>query len=81
MSGVRVIDFAKIEQDIEYRTLNKYGGQHVGVDSSVLALHKPTGLAVLRDSERSMLKNKQKATVDLVDYLSRLHLIKCTCED
>lgn len=41
---------------------NQRGGQHVAMSCvCVLVIHKPTGLAVRVDDERSQLKNKRKA--------------------
>lgn len=37
------------------------GGQHVGVQSGVLALHKPTGIGIVERDERSQLRNRERA--------------------
>ncbi len=37
------------------------GGQHTRTASGILALHKPTGIAVFCESERSQFKNKAEA--------------------
>lgn len=75
-----MIDFAAFEKDVEFRTLTHRGGQHVGVDASVIAIHKPTGIAVYKDSERSQMANKAAAVARLLDVLQCMGLVKCTCE-
>lgn len=52
------------EDDIEVHSWpgRRLGGQHVGVDrGGVLLVHKPTGVAVVCDEERSQLRNRQAA--------------------
>lgn len=79
-----MINFKDVEKDIQYRSYDKnhYGGQHLNsVSAGIIAIHLPTGLAVVCDGERSQFRNKAKATEELVYYLGRLGLIKCTCEN
>lgn len=48
----------------------RVGGQHVTrTETGVLAIHKPTGIAIACDSERSQLGNKLKATMRLEQML------------
>lgn len=51
------------DDDIEIRLWDRttQGGQHVTARSAVVVLHRPTGLAVVVDSERSQLVNKAAA--------------------
>jgi len=41
------------------------GGQHVGMRCGVLVVHKPTGLAVVCESERSQYRNREIAVEHL----------------
>jgi protein subunit release factor B len=70
------------EEDYEFRTLPRgAGGQHVGVDSSVLVIHKPSGFAYWSRDERSHMRNKSMGVMKLTDMLIRAGVIKCSCSD
>ena len=58
-------------EDIEWHTWPPVprGGQHVGMSTGVLAVHKPTGIAIVRTNQRSMYKNKEAAREALYDVL------------
>lgn len=48
------------------------GGQHINTtDSSIRAIHKPTGLSVICQNERSQLQNKSKAIENLKEKVNR----------
>jgi|WetSurMetagenome_2_1015567.scaffolds.fasta_scaffold772008_1 protein subunit release factor A len=52
--------------EIEIRAWKRQrGGQQAGLDSSIIAIHKPTGCAFLSSSERSQFKNKENALAQL----------------
>lgn len=58
------------DEDLEFHTWPpSRGGQHVGVSSGVLVIHKPTGVAIVRKNQRSMLQNKDAALQALYDVL------------
>lgn len=62
-------------EDVEEQSLPRVrrGGQHAGVSSGVMVVHKPTGIAVIRESERSMMKNRENAREQLRSILDILH--------
>ena len=51
----------------------RHGGQYVGVNvAGILAVHRPTGIAVVVDSERSQHANR-KLAVERLRRLVELH--------
>lgn len=64
-------------EEVEFRTWKKhdYGGQHVGVDTAIIAHHKPTGICVVVDSERSQWANRQVA-MDKLRRVLELYVTK-----
>lgn len=56
------------------RTWNRQqGGQQAGVDTSIIAVHVPTGCAFMSASERSQFRNKENA-LDQLEALVRMHV-------
>lgn len=53
--------------DVEYHAwpIVPRGGQHVGVSTGVIVIHRPTGVAVIRDDERSQMRNREAAIAEL----------------
>ena len=46
------------------------GGQHITrTETGVLLVHVPTGIAVVKTSERSLLQNRKRALAQLRDLL------------
>ncbi len=60
------------ELRIESWPLATTSGLHVGMSVGVRITHKPTGIAVVCDSERSQHKNRDRAILMLSEELSRL---------
>ncbi len=48
------------------------GGQHVGCRVGILLIHKPTGVAVVEESERSQVKCRAKALARLQSLLQAI---------
>lgn len=64
------------EEDISYETCRSSGpgGQNVNkVETAVRATHKPTGLSVLAEDERSQVRNKSLAKERLILKLSAIN--------
>jgi peptide chain release factor 1 len=83
MPEAEEVDIELDPSDLEFETMRSSGsgGQHVNTtDSAVRVTHKPTGIAVRCDQEKSQIKNRELAVKRLRSKLLEIEVEKAEAE-